>query len=180
GTPVFFHPSPLADVAWGSPSIVADKMALKLVGPQGFVVTETPDCENFFSVTCRSSGLRPHVLVLVTSVPDLKTYGSGPPVRKKKCWGNLELLEEGCALLKRRLETARAYGVPVLVAVNTFGCDTETEVELVCRQARRFGALEAVRCTSWPEGGAGALELAHGVQRAAEIQGTLHFTCELQ
>ncbi|KAK2864376.1 hypothetical protein Q7C36_003530 [Tachysurus vachellii] len=173
GTPVFFHPSPLADVAWGSPSIVTDKMALKLVGPQGFVVTETPDCENFFSITCRSSGLRPHMLVLVTSVSDLKTYGSGP----KK---NLERLEEGCALLKRRLETAKAYGVPVVVAVNTFGCDTETEVELVCRQARWFGALEAVRCTIWSEGGAGALELAHSVQRAAEIQGTLHFTCELQ
>ncbi|XP_034169736.2 C-1-tetrahydrofolate synthase, cytoplasmic isoform X1 [Pangasianodon hypophthalmus] len=188
GTPVFLHISPLADVAWGSPSIMADKMALKLVGPQGFVVTETPHCENFFSITCRSSGLRPHVLVIVTSVRALKTCGGGPrvtagfplPEQYSKQVKNLELLEKGCAHLKRRLETARACGVPVVVAVNTFSCDTEPEVEMVCNQARRFGAVEAVQCSSWSEGGAGALELARSVQSAAEIQSTLHFPYELQ
>ncbi|KAK3542003.1 hypothetical protein QTP86_010272 [Hemibagrus guttatus] len=175
GTPVFLHFSPLADVAWSSPSIMADRMALKLVGPQGFVVSETPHCENFFSITCRSSGLRPHVLVMLTSVRALKMCGSGddgPP--------NLELLEKGCVHLKRRLETASAYGVPVVVAVNTFRCDAEAEVEVVCKQARRFGALEAVQCSSWSEGGTGALELAHCVQSAAEIQSTLHFPYQLQ
>ncbi|XP_058235586.1 C-1-tetrahydrofolate synthase, cytoplasmic isoform X2 [Hemibagrus wyckioides] len=189
GTPVFLHFSPLADVAWGSPSIMADRMALKLVGPQGFVVSETPHCENFFSITCRSSGLRPHVLVMVTSVRALKTCGGGAggppltagfPLHEECLKQNLELLEKGCVHLKRRLETARAYGVPVVVAVNTFRCDTEAEVEVVCEQARRFGALEAVKCSSWSEGGAGALELAHCVQRAAEIQSTLHFPYQLQ
>lgn len=172
GTPVFLHISPLADTAWGSPSIMADKMALKLVGPQGFVVAETPHCESFFSITCRSSGLRPHALVLVTSVRALKMCGGGPR--------NVELLEKGCAHLERRLETARAYGVPVVLAVNTFSCDSEAEVEMVCNHARRFGAVEAVQCSSWSEGGAGALELAHSVQRAAEIQSMLHFPYELQ
>ncbi|XP_017310955.1 C-1-tetrahydrofolate synthase, cytoplasmic [Ictalurus punctatus] len=186
GTPVFLHISPLADAAWGSPSIMADKMALKLVGPQGFVVAETPHCENFFSITCRSSGLRPHVLVIVTSVRALKMCGGGPrvtagfPLPEQYSKQKVELLENGCAHLQRRLETARAYGVPVVLAVNTFSCDSEAEVEMVCDQARRFGAVEAVQCSSWSEGGAGALELAHGVQRAAEIQSMLHFPYELQ
>ncbi|KAI5615147.1 C-1-tetrahydrofolate synthase, cytoplasmic isoform X1 [Silurus asotus] len=174
GTPVFLHITPSTDIPWSSPSIMADKMALKLVGPHGFVVTETPDFENFLSITCRSSGLRPHVLVFVTSVRALKICGDGAGAQ------NLELLKRGCAHLQRRLEKARTYGVPLVVAVNTFSCDTEVEVEVVCDQARRFGAVEAVQCRSWSEGGAGALELAHGVQRAAEIQSTVHFPYELQ
>lgn len=59
-------------------------------------------------------------------------------------------------------------------------CDTQAEVDMVCTQARRLGAVEAVQCSSWAEGGAGALELAHIVQRAAEIQSTIHFPYELQ
>lgn len=59
-------------------------------------------------------------------------------------------------------------------------CDTEAEVEMVCDQRRRSGALEAVRCSGWSEGGAGALELARGLQRAAEIHNTLHLIYELQ
>ncbi|XP_060772283.1 C-1-tetrahydrofolate synthase, cytoplasmic isoform X2 [Neoarius graeffei] len=186
GTPVFLHSSPLANVPWGSPSIMADKMALKLVGPQGFVVSETPHCENFFSITCRSSGLCPHVLVFVTSVHALKMCGGGSqisggfPVPEQSSKQNLELLEKGCFHLKRQLEMSRVYGIPVVVAVNTFSGDAEAEVEMVCNQARRFGAVEAVQCSSWSEGGAGALELARSVQRAAEIQSTLHFPYELQ
>ncbi|KAF7690591.1 C-1-tetrahydrofolate synthase, cytoplasmic isoform X2 [Silurus meridionalis] len=188
GTPVFLHITSSTDVPWSSPSIIADKMALKLVGPQGFVVTETPDCENFLSITCRFSGLRPHVLVFVTSVRALKMCGDGAGAQISACFSssdqytkqNVELLKRGCAHLQRRLEKARTYGVPLVVAVNTFSCDTEMEVEVVCDQARSFGAVEAVQCRSWSEGGAGALELAHGVQRAAEIQSTVHFPYQLQ
>jgi len=37
---VFLHTSPLVDIAQGSPSILADKMALKMVGSKGFVGEE--------------------------------------------------------------------------------------------------------------------------------------------
>ncbi|KAM9435689.1 C-1-tetrahydrofolate synthase, cytoplasmic isoform 1-T2 [Clarias gariepinus] len=187
GTPVFLHIAPLADVAWGSPSIMADKIALKLVGPQGFVVTETPQCESFLNITCRSSVPRPHVLVFVTSVRALKMCGGGPvdtpgfPSPEQFSKQNLELLEKGCAHLKRPLETARAFGVPAVVAVNTFSCDSEAEVDVVCNRAKRFGAVEAVQCSDWSEGGAGALELlAHSVQRASEIQSSVHLPYEPQ
>ena len=39
-TPVFVHAGPFANIAIGNSSIVADKLALKLVGGDGFVVTE--------------------------------------------------------------------------------------------------------------------------------------------
>ena len=40
GTPVFVHSGPFANIAHGNLSIFADKIALKLVGEDGYVVTE--------------------------------------------------------------------------------------------------------------------------------------------
>lgn len=40
GSPVFIHAGPFANIAHGSNSIIADKIALKLVGEDGFVLTE--------------------------------------------------------------------------------------------------------------------------------------------
>jgi formyltetrahydrofolate synthetase len=42
-TPVLVHAGPFANIAHGNSSIVADQIGLKLVGPQGFVVTEVSD-----------------------------------------------------------------------------------------------------------------------------------------
>lgn len=33
---------------------------------------------------------------------------------------NLELLEQGCSNMQKQVENARAFGVPVVVAVNAF------------------------------------------------------------
>lgn len=40
GTPVLVHAGPFANIAHGCSSVVADDVALKLVGPDGYVVTE--------------------------------------------------------------------------------------------------------------------------------------------
>ena len=37
GQPVFVHAGPFANIAHGNSSIIADKIALKLVGEEGFV-----------------------------------------------------------------------------------------------------------------------------------------------
>lgn len=61
GTPVFVHAGPFANIAHGNSSILADKIALKLVGNQGFVITEAGfgadiGMEKFFNIKCRYSG----------------------------------------------------------------------------------------------------------------------------
>ena len=61
GTPVFVHAGPFANIAHGNSSILADKIALKLVGREGFVITEAGfgadiGMEKFFDIKCRSSG----------------------------------------------------------------------------------------------------------------------------
>ncbi|KAI4898018.1 hypothetical protein NFI96_016652, partial [Prochilodus magdalenae] len=191
GTPVFVHTSPSADIAYGSASVVADKIALKLVGPQGFVVTGTAhgadiDMDKFFNIKCRSSGLQPDVVVLVATVRSLKMHGGGPgvtagfPLPKQYSEENLRLLEKGCAHLKRQVEKARAYGLPVVVAINTFSSDTKAELELVCHQARQAGAFDAVPCTNWSDGGAGALALAQTLQKAAELTSPCNYLYDLE
>ncbi|TMS21652.1 C-1-tetrahydrofolate synthase, cytoplasmic [Larimichthys crocea] len=191
GNPVFVHAGPFANIAHGNSSILADKIALKLVGPEGFVVTEAGfgadiGMEKFFNIKCRYSGLRPHVVVLVATVRALKMHGGGPtvsagmPLPKEYINENLELLEKGCSNMRKQIENAQHFGVPVVVAVNGFKTDTETELDLVCKMAKAAGAFDAVRCSLWAEGGAGAVALGQAVQRASETPSKFKFLYDLE
>ncbi|XP_077587777.1 C-1-tetrahydrofolate synthase, cytoplasmic [Stigmatopora nigra] len=191
GTPVFVHAGPFANIAHGNSSILADKIALKLVGPEGFVVTEAGfgadiGMEKFFNIKCRYSGLRPHVVVLVATVRALKMHGGGPtvtagmPLPKEYIEENLELLEKGCSNMRKQIENAKHFGVPVVVAVNAFKTDTDAELDLVCTNAKGAGAFDAVRCSHWAEGGAGALALGRAVQKASEAPSSFKFLYDLE
>jgi formyltetrahydrofolate synthetase len=84
-TPVFVHAGPFANIAHGNSSIIADKIALKLVGKEGFVLTEAGfgadiGMEKFMNIKCRQSGLKPSAVVLVCTVRALKMHGGGPTV----------------------------------------------------------------------------------------------------
>uniref|UniRef100_A0A8D1H0X5 C-1-tetrahydrofolate synthase, cytoplasmic n=1 Tax=Sus scrofa TaxID=9823 RepID=A0A8D1H0X5_PIG len=190
GTPVFVHAGPFANIAHGNSSIIADRIALKLVGPEGFV-TEAGfgadiGMEKFFNIKCRYSGLRPHVVVLVATVRALKMHGGGPtvtaglPLPKAYIEENLELVEKGFSNLRKQIENAKMFGVPVVVAVNAFKTDTEAELDLVSRLAKEHGAFDAVKCTHWAEGGKGALALAQAVQRAAQAPSSFQLLYDLE
>ncbi|XP_036449692.1 C-1-tetrahydrofolate synthase, cytoplasmic [Colossoma macropomum] len=186
GNPVFVHAGPFANIAHGNSSILADKIALKLVGPDGFVVTEAGfgadiGMEKFFNIKCRYSGLRPHVVVLVATVRALKMHGGGPtvtagmPLPKEYTEENFELVEKGCSNLRKQVENAKHFGVPVVVAVNAFKTDSEAELQLICKLAKEAGAFDAVPCTHWADGGAGAVELGKAVQKAADAPSNFSF-----
>uniref|UniRef100_A0A9J8CRZ4 formate--tetrahydrofolate ligase n=2 Tax=Cyprinus carpio TaxID=7962 RepID=A0A9J8CRZ4_CYPCA len=122
--------------------------------------------EKFFNIKCHYSDMRPDVVVMVATVRSLKMHGgvqAGLPLPKE--YSQEVQLERGCCHLKRQVENAQAFGLPVIVAVNKFCSDTYAELELVCGQARQAGAFEAVQCTNWSDGGAGALALTEAVQR---------------
>ncbi|XP_074885747.1 C-1-tetrahydrofolate synthase, cytoplasmic isoform X4 [Buteo buteo] len=186
GTPVFVHAGPFANIAHGNSSVLADKIALKLVGEEGFVVTEAGfgadiGMEKFFNIKCRYSGLRPHVVVLVATVRALKMHGGGPavtagvPLPKEYMEENLQLLAKGCSNLNKQIQNARMFGVPVVVAVNAFRTDTKAELALVVQLAKEAGAFDAVECTHWAEGGKGAVALAQAVQRASQTPSNFTF-----
>lgn len=183
GTPVFVHAGPFANIAHGQSSIIADKIALKLAD---FVVTESGfgadiGMEKFFDIKCRYSGLIPSVVVLVATVRALKMHGGGPkvvagkPLAHEYTQENLDLLSAGLGNLQHHIRNARRYGVPVVVAVNSFASDTPAEVELVRKAAIEAGAEDAIVCTHWMEGGKGAVKLAEAVVKAAEKPSNFEF-----
>jgi formyltetrahydrofolate synthetase len=179
GTPAFVHAGPFANIAHGNSSIVADQIALGLVGNEGYVVTESGfgadiGMEKFMDIKCRYSGLTPDVVVLVATVRALKMHGGGPkvvagrPLAPEYTEENLQLLEAGMPNLIRHIANAKRFGVPVVVAVNSFATDAESEIELIRKFALEGGAEGAHKCTHWAHGGKGAVELGKAVIVAAE------------
>ncbi|EPS70717.1 10-formyltetrahydrofolate synthetase, partial [Genlisea aurea] len=179
GTPVLVHAGPFANIAHGNSSIVADKIALKLVGPEGFVVTEAGfgadiGTEKFMNIKCRYSGLTPQCAVIVATVRALKMHGGGPevvagkPLDRAYVSENVSLVEAGCTNLARHITNTKAYGVNVVVAVNRFSSDSEAELNAVKSAALSAGAFDAVICSHHALGGKGAVELGVSVQRACK------------
>uniref|UniRef100_A0A8C3M2T3 formate--tetrahydrofolate ligase n=1 Tax=Chrysolophus pictus TaxID=9089 RepID=A0A8C3M2T3_CHRPC len=191
GTPVFVHAGPFANIAHGNSSILADKIALKLVGEKGFVVTEAGfgadiGMEKFFNIKCRASGLVPSVVVLVATVRALKMHGGGPsvsagaPLKKEYTEENLQLVADGCCNLQKQIQITQLFGVPVVVALNVFKTDSPAEVDLVCKIAKQSGAFDAVPCNHWSDGGRGAVKLAQAVEKAANQKSSFKYLYSLE
>ncbi|NXX85337.1 C1TM protein, partial [Urocolius indicus] len=191
GTPVFVHAGPFANIAHGNSSVLADKIALKLVGEKGFVVTEAGfgadiGMEKFFNIKCRASGLVPSVVVLVATVRALKMHGGGPnvtagaPLKKEYTEENLQLVADGCCNLQKQIQITQLFGVPVVVALNVFKTDSPAEVDLVCKIAKQSGAFDAVPCNHWSAGGRGAVKLAQAVEKAAKQKNSFKYLYNLE
>jgi methylenetetrahydrofolate dehydrogenase (NADP+)/methenyltetrahydrofolate cyclohydrolase/formyltetrahydrofolate synthetase len=186
GSPAFVHCGPFANIAQGNSSILADRIALKLVGEDGYVVTESgfgADCgmEKFMDIKCRVSGLVPNCVVLVCTVRALKMHGGGPkvvagkPLDKAYTEENLALLEKGLPNLLQHIENILKFGVPVVVAINRFKDDTDAEIALIRQRAQETGAEDAIVSTVWADGGAGGADLAKAVMKACEKPSNFHF-----
>jgi len=185
-TPVLVHAGPFANIATGNSSVVADEIALKLVGPDGFCVTEAGfgadiGMEKFFNIKCRYSGLKPKAAVIVATVRALKMHGGGPPVsagkplQKEYTEENVELLQKGCVNLQKHIENAKKFGVNVVVAVNKFKTDTDAEIEVVKKASMDAGAFDAVLSDHWAQGGAGAADLGRAVEKACKENDEANF-----
>ena len=157
--PALIHGGPFANIAHGCNSAIATKTALKLAD---YVVTEAGfgadlGAEKFFNIKCRKAGLAPDAVVLVATIKAIKMHGG---VAKDNLGSeNLAAVELGCKNLGRHIRNLGHFGVPVVVAVNRFTSDTDAEVSVVQKYCEEFG-VQAIDCTHWADGGAGAIELA--------------------
>ena len=178
-TPVLVHAGPFANIASGNSSIIADQIGLSMVGKGGFVVTEAGfgadiGLEKFVNLKCRKSGLKPNCAVIVATVRALKCHGGGPPVTAGKPLDhsytneNVDMVRDGMCNLVRHIENTKAFGIPVVVAINAFPTDTPAEHEVIRELSIAAGAEDAVLCTHHAKGGAGAVELANAVKAACE------------
>jgi len=176
GGPAFVHAGPFANIAHGNSSVVADRIALKLVDA---VVTEAGfgadmGFQKFIDIKCRLSGLRPAAAVIVATIRALKMHGgvghvvAGKPLDPALEEENPEGVERGCANLLQHIEIVRGYGLPAVVAINAFPSDKPSEIAVVQRMALEAGASAAVVSDHFVRGGAGAEDLARAVWAVAQ------------
>jgi formate--tetrahydrofolate ligase len=162
GSPAFVHGGPFANIAHGCNSVMATRLGLKLAD---VVVTEAGfgadlGGEKFLDIKCRMAGLQPSCAVVVATVRALKMHGG--VARNALGPENVEAVRKGTANLQRHVENLRKFGLPVVVAVNHFTSDTDAEFAAI-RDAMAGMGVEAISCTHWAHGGAGAEALARAV-----------------
>ena len=166
-TPAIIHGGPFANIAHGSNSILATKLALKLCD---YTVTEAGfgadlGAEKFFDITSRFGGFKPDAAVVVATVRALKHHGGA----KKDEYGveNFDYLSKGFENLEKHIENLKKFGVPAIVAINQFPTDTKAELDFVINRCNELGA-EAVLSEVWAKGGEGGIELAKKVVEVVE------------
>ena len=169
GNPALVHGGPFANIAHGCNSVLATKLALKLAD---YTVTEAGfgadlGAEKFLDIKCRQAKLKPDVAVVVATVRALKYHGGVD--LKELTTPNLSALDAGFDNLRKHIENLQLYGLPVVVAVNSFPTDTDEEIDRIVRRCAELG-VKATRADHWAKGGAGAENLAKLVVEAAETK----------
>ena len=166
GTPAFIHGGPFANIAHGTNSIIATRLALSLAD---YVVTETGfasdlGAEKFFDIVVRTGQVpAPAACVLVSTLRALKYHG-GLKINELAN-ENPQAVEAGFENLRKHIENLRIFGIPFVVALNLFPADHQSEIkrwtELIKQEKARY-ALSNV----YNQGGEGGLELAAEVMKA--------------
>lgn len=172
-TPALIHGGPFANIAHGCNSVRATKLALKL---SDYAITEAGfgadlGAEKFFDIKCRFANLKPACVVLVATVRALK-YNGGV-AKADLASENLEALKKGAVNLEAHIDNLQKYGVPVVVAINRFGTDTEAELKAVEQMCIAKGA-EFALSEVFAKGGDGGIELAEKVVKACDKESNFH------
>jgi formate--tetrahydrofolate ligase len=156
GTPAIVHTGPFGNIAHGTSSVLAQKIALRLAD---YVVNEAGfaadlGAEKYFDIVVPSSGIRPAAAVLVATVQSLRTQGEGS-------------LKTGFGNLHRHIQTLRGFGVPIVVGVNRFPSDLPGELDAISADCTQHG-LPCAIVEAFAKGGEGAVDLAEKVVMAID------------
>jgi Formyltetrahydrofolate synthetase len=92
---------------------------------------------------------------------------AGKPLDPALLEENVEAVRRGAANLAKQIENVTVFGVPAVVAINSFPTDTP-EVAAIREVALAAGARDAVVATHFVDGGKGAAALAEAVWAATE------------
>ncbi len=171
GTPAFVHGGPFANIAHGCNSVIATRAALAL---GDYAVTEAGfgadlGAEKFFDIKCRAAGLSPAAAVIVATVRAAKMNGGVAKADLGR--EDVAAVTRGAVNLQRHIDNLRRFGVPVVVAINHFGGDSDAELAALTAAARARG-VDAIVARHWAEGGAGATALADAVVALADAPNT--------
>lgn len=158
-TPCLMHGGPFANIAHGCNSIMATKLALKL---SDYVITEAGfgadlGAEKFLDIKCDAAGFSPDAVVIVATIRALKYNGGVAKADLQE--ENLDALRAGIVNLGKHIENIRKFGVPAVVAINSFFTDTEEEKKIVREYCESLG-VEVALTEVFGKGGDGGIELA--------------------
>ncbi|HHL2067790.1 formate--tetrahydrofolate ligase [Clostridium perfringens] len=168
-TPAIIHGGPFANIAHGCNSIIATKTALKM---SDITITEAGfgadlGAEKFLDIKCRYGNLNPDCVVLVATIRALKHHGG---VKKDELnISNVDALNKGMKNLEKQIENIKAYGVPVVVAINKFITDSDEEVKAIEDFCKNIG-VEVSLTEVWEKGGGGGIDLANKVIKTMETE----------
>ncbi len=172
GVPAFVHGGPFANIAHGCNSVIATKMAL---AHADWTVTEAGfgsdlGAEKFLDIKCRTAGLDPAAMVLVTTVRALKLHGG---VREKEKYGTPDpaAVERGLPNLVKHVENAALFNLAPVIAINRFGTDSAEELAAIQRCCEKLGVPCAI-ADIFSDGGQGGRELAKVVMAQAKRKTT--------
>ena len=172
GQPALVHAGPFGNIAHGNSSIIADRIAIKLAD---YVVTEAGfasdlGMQKFNDIVCRVGKFAPSAAVLVTTVRATKSHGGKP--FNLLATEDLDAIRKGMDNLTAHIQIVKQYGLPCVVAINSFPTDTPAEIALVKELAIKAGAETVVPHNGFGEGGAGTVDLANAVVAACEKPNT--------
>lgn len=168
-TPAIIHGGPFANIAHGCNSIIATKTALKM---SDITITEAGfgadlGAEKFLDIKCRYGNLNPDCVVLVATIRALKHHGG---VKKDELnISNVDALNKGMKNLEKQIENIKAYGVPVVVAINKFITDSDEEIKAIEDFCKNVG-VEVSLTEVWEKGGDGGIDLANKVIKTIETE----------
>jgi len=156
GTPAFVHAGPFANIAQGTNSAIATRMALKLAD---IVVTEAGfgtdlGAEKFLNIKSRIADLKPKTVVIVATIKAIEFHGG---VSRDKGFTNLA----------KHIENIQSFGLNPVVAINRFADDKPADLETVKKLCEEK-AVDAVVTEHFAKGGKGALDLAKAVLNQIE------------
>lgn len=166
-TPAFIHTGPFANIAHGTSSVIATKMALKL---SDYVVTEAGfgsdlGAEKFIDIVSRIAGFKVDAAVIVATIRALKLHDGAQEKDLKS--GTIEHLKQGLPNLAKHIENVKKLGMPAIVALNRFFDDKDDEIKIV----KEFCDQNQVACVevrSFQSGGKGAIDLAQTIIKTIE------------
>ena len=170
-TPAIIHGGPFANIAHGCNSIIATNLAMHLAD---YTVTEAGfgadlGAEKFLDIKCRKAGIKPNVVVLVTTIKAIKYHAGAEKENIYK--ENNEALEKGIKNVYKHIQNIKKFGLDVIVALNKYTQDTKEEIEWLEKNLKEKN-IELSLVEGWEKGGEGAIDIAQKIVKIIEEQNT--------
>ena len=168
GVPAFIHTGPFGNIAHGTSSIIADKIALSHLD---YVVTEAGfgsdlGAQKFLDIVSREAGIEVSAVVIVSTLKAIKYNGKPGNNRNVST-----VIENGFENLKRHVGIIRSYGFEPIVSINMFDNDDPSEIDIL-RNLLKSNSIKHSLTRFYQEGGRGGIELANYVLQNIKTEET--------